>query len=114
MRHVKFVANTPSSTRTDWRYFAKDQDRGRSYSLVARNAAGAKYSFPLTSLAALLFSVRNRIGTLSRSLPFRVLKTLKCKCGPLEKPVFPETAIHWPATIAWPTFTLIPSFWRWA
>jgi len=42
---------------------------------------------------ALAVSVLNFVGMLSRSLPFFVLKTAKCRCGPVENPEFPDNAM---------------------
>ena len=72
--------------------------------------SAARYERPPIRVIASSLAVWNLTGMLTRSRPFLVINTQKCRCGPLEKPVLPEWAMGWPAVTDWPTFTNIPPF----
>ena len=39
------------------------------------------------------------------------VRTSKCRCGPVARPVFPTLAMTWPFLTCWPSFTRFTELW---
>lgn len=71
------------------------------------------FKIGLFFLSIMIFSLNLTFNDSHPTLDVVNLKTWKCRCGVVVKPVFPLIAIGWPCLTLSPSFTSEPLCFRW-